>query len=247
MSEIKMFQSIDFETISTCNRTCVSCIRNSHPDREIVKTFFERHYLPVDVIIEALNQCKAMEFRGDVILSHYNEPLMDERLPELVRIAKTYPFKSVFFNTNGDYLTEDLAKDLEDAGLDHIIVSLYMDDPIKSERREWIKTLFSKTLVSVTDGKHIPTHFSPIFDVRALAEKHKRNACSEAEIRVIINHRRQYLLCCDDVVGNYDLGTFPEIGIEDFWFGEKHTQIALDLRESGGRLKHPYCVTCPRA
>jgi hypothetical protein len=70
--------------------------------------------------------------------------------------------------------------------------------------------------------------------------------CSEPQIRVIINHRRQYLLCCDDVIGNFDLGTFPETSIKDFWFGEYHMKILNDLKETGGRLRHPYCATCPR-
>lgn len=242
----KLFQTIDFETISTCNRVCPTCIRNSHPDKNSVSSFFEKNYLPKELIKEALDQCKELNYQGSVILSHYNEPLMDERLPDLVYLAKQYPFKSVFFNTNGDFLTEELAEELESAGLDHIIVSLYMDEPKKSIRGEWIKSLFHKTLVSITLGKHIPTHFSPDFDLKMLIEKYKNNPCSEPEMRVIINHRRQYLLCCDDVVGNFDLGTFPEISIKDYWYGEKRLQIAGDLKNNGGRLKYSYCSICPR-
>jgi hypothetical protein len=65
-------------------------------------------------------------------------------------------------------------------------------------------------------------------------------------MRVIINHKRQFLLCCDDVIGNFDLGTFPETSIKDYWFGEKHSQIVRDLKERGGRHKYEYCYTCPR-
>jgi hypothetical protein len=65
-------------------------------------------------------------------------------------------------------------------------------------------------------------------------------------MRVVINHRRQYLLCCDDVIGNFDLGTFPETSIKDYWFGEKHMEIMNNLKSIGGRLLHPYCATCPR-
>jgi len=246
MSSLKMFETIDFETVSSCNRKCVTCIRNSHPDKEAVASFFKPVYLSTTIIRHALDQCLEMDFKGKVCLSYYNEPLMDERLPEIVAMTKEYPWY-VFLLTNGDYLTEDLARRLEVAGLDKIVVSLYMDEPIKSQRAEWIKSIFYRTQPEViTMSDHIATHFSPKFDVVALAKKHENNPCSEAEMRVIINHRRQYLLCCDDVVGNFDLGTFPEIGIKDFWFGEKHTELAMDLRETGGR-KHPYCKTCPRA
>lgn len=247
MSTLKMFKTLDLETISSCNRTCVGCIRNSHPNKDLVASFFTPVYLDESVIVEALTQCKEMKFTGQVCLSHYNEPLMDERLPELVRLVKSFGFY-VYFVTNGDYLTEDLAAQFDRNGLDKIVVSLYMDEPMRSKRAEWIKSIFHTTFAEpLVFSDHIATHFSPNFDVKALANMHKNNACSEAEMRVIINHRRQYLLCCDDVVGNFDLGTFPEIGIEDFWFGEKHTEIAMDLRESGGRLKHSYCESCPRA
>jgi hypothetical protein len=170
---------------------------------------------------------------------------MDKRLPDLVRLVKSYGFY-VFFNTNGDFLTEELAKEF-DGTLDRMIVSLYMDEPIKSQRAAWMRTLFKKTDIqpnTVTD--HVPTHYSPKFDVAALASAHRGYPCFEAEIRVIINHRRQYLLCCDDVVGNFGLGTFPEIGIEDFWFGEPHKTTATDLKHNGGRLKYSHCYTCPR-
>jgi hypothetical protein len=245
-ARMNLFKTLDLETISTCNRICPTCIRNSHPDKEAVKSFFSPTYLPMWVIDEAFDQCHAIGFTGSIILSHYNEPLLDERLPWIVKLAKTYPFESVFLNTNGDLLTEELAQEL-DGHLDRIIVSLYMREPVKSMRADWISSLFKKTKVdAITQSDHIPTHFSPKFDVEALAKKHIANVCHEPEMRVIINHRRQFLLCCDDVVGNFDLGTFPEMGIEEFWFGEKRGTIMRDLQNMGGRLKHLYCSTCPR-
>src|SRR3990167_10463041 len=123
---INLFNYIDFETISTCNRSCVGCIRNSHPDRNAIQSWFEPHYLPVEVITKALDQCVELSFFGRVCLSHYNEPLMDERMPEIAELVKSYSrFSPIFLNTNGDYLNKDLAERL-DGKLDKIIVSLYM-------------------------------------------------------------------------------------------------------------------------
>jgi len=245
MSEL--FRFLDLETSSRCNRYCSTCLRNSHPDREALKTWFMPYLLPMDIIKEAFDQCVELGFTGGVCLSHYNEPLMDDRIPEIGELAKSYnQFSSVFLNSNGDFLTEELAKDL-DGKLDKIIVSLYMKEPLKSERAEWIKSLFKKTHPEIiTMSDHIATHFSPKFDIDALIAKNINHSCVEPRIRVIINHRRQYLLCCDDVIGNFDLGTFPEISIKDYWFGEKRTKIESDLRYSGGRKNYSYCSTCPR-
>ena len=242
-----LFKYIDFETISTCNRFCPTCLRNSHPNREELRTWFVPHLLSIDLIKDALKQCIELGFKGGVCLSHYNEPLMDERLPEIAELAKNYgQFSPVFLNSNGDFLTEQLAKDL-DGKLDRIIISLYMKEPLKSERAEWIKTLFHKTHPDIiTMSDHIPTHFSPKFPVEELARRYIDNPCREPTIRVIINHRRQFLLCCDDVIGNFDLGTFPETSIKDYWFGEKRQKLENDLAHNGGRRKHEYCSSCPR-
>ena len=241
------FKYLDLETVGNCNRRCVTCIRNSHPDRDKVESFFSGELLPFDVIKEALDQCVELNFSGGVCLSHYNEPLMDDRIADIAALVKSYgKFHPIFLNTNGDFLSDEIAGSL-DGLLDHIIVSLYTDKATRAERAEWVTSLFSKTKVEAcTMSDHIPTHFSPKFDVIGLANRHRNHTCREANIRVIINHRRQFLLCCDDVIGNFDLGMFPETSIKDYWFGNKHSVISSDLNNVGGRMKYEYCKSCPR-
>jgi len=242
---IDIFPWLDLETISTCNRTCETCLRNSHPDREELKSWFELHYLEMDVIEEALRQVKEMGFTGGVRLSHYNEPTMDERLPEIASLVQSYGYKA-YMNTNGDYFTEKMAKDL-DGKFEQIIVTLYMENPIKAQRAIWIPSLFKQTEIAViTQSEHMATHFSPKFDTAALAEQNREHPCLEPQIRVIINHRRQYLLCCDDVVGVYNLGKFPDVSIKDYWYGARHELLVNRLKEVGGRHIHKYCMACPR-
>ena len=245
---IPLFKQANFETCSTCNRVCPTCIRNSHPDRQALQSWFEPEYLPIKAIKDVLEQCIDLGFIGSVCLSHYNEPLMDERISDISRMVRSYDqFSKVYFHSNGDLLNEDLASDL-DGALDEIIFTLYMNDPVKSKRAEWIKSLFKKTKVDIiVDSKHIATHFSPAYDVKALAEQYKNNPCtSEPQQHLIINHRGEYLLCCEDVIGNYDLGTIFQTSVEDYWFGDKHIGIVTDLMGAGGRLKYEYCATCPR-
>jgi len=244
---VPMFETIDFETISTCNRVCPTCLRNSYPNRELVSSFFEPTYLPRILIKDALDQCVELGFTGSVILNHYNEPLMDERLPDLVRMVRAYPqWKSVWFHSNGDLLTEEIAKEL-DGELDRIVFTLYMDEPVKSKRAEWIRSLFPNTYLDInTYSEHIVTHFSPKPERDDMIFRHQNNPCTEAERRVAINHRGDYLLCCDDMIGHFGLGSFPEVSIEEYWFGTNHVKIMEDLRQMGGRLKYRWCAICPR-
>lgn len=239
-----LFNFLDFETIGSCNRTCRTCIRNSHPDRNELASWFGPNYLEEELIYDAIDQALAMGYRGGVCLAHYNEPTMDERLPTIAHRVRSYSgLDTVHMNTNGDLITPELAAEL-DGAFDFINVSLYMEEPVKSERAAWLPTLFRKTRVRVfTDRPHMPTHFTPAYDLEGMLKIAQRAICHPR--RVIINHRRQYLLCCDDVIGNFDLGTFPEISIEDYWVG-KREKIAQALSRAGGRASHPYCMSCPK-
>ena len=242
-----MFKHMDFETISTCNRVCPTCIRNSHPDKGTIQHWHDTYYLDPSVVYEAIRQAQGMGFDGTVCLSHYNEPLMDWRISYIADYIKnTLKVSTVYLHTNGDYLTKELAEDL-DGKLDKIVISLYTKKSERKERAEMFKSLFHKTEVQViTESDHIATHFSPKFPVAQLAETNRQHVCHEPSIRVIINHRKQYLACCDDVIGNFDMGTFPEISIKDFWFGYKREMMESNLSQEGGRANYPYCLSCPR-
>ncbi|KKM84419.1 hypothetical protein LCGC14_1299310 [marine sediment metagenome] len=238
-----LFNFLDFETIGSCNRTCPTCIRNSHPDRDAVASWFGPNYLEEELIYEAVEQAVVMGYRGGVCLAHYNEPLMDERLPRIAHEVRSYyELSTVHTNTNGDLITPELAAEL-DGVLDYINVSLYMKNPVRTSRAAEIKTFFKKTRVAVSAAPHMPTHFTPVHGLENLLPVAQGGICLPR--RVIINHRRQYLLCCDDMIGNFDLGTFPEIGIKDYWFG-KRQKIARDLSEAGGRSSYSYCMSCPK-
>lgn len=240
----KIFEVLDLETCSDCNRRCVTCIRNSHPNREALSPWFKANYMPMKWVRKAMDQLVDMEYKGMVCISHYNEPLMDIRLPEIAKICHAHFF--TFCNSNGDFLNEDLAKSL-DGHLDRLIVSLYMNEPIKSKRAEWIKSLFHKTEIIVnTVTEHIVTHFSPRPELQQLIEQNQGNLCREPQLHCIINHQGKYLLCCDDVIGNFGLGKFPELSIEDYWYGDKHMAIYDALKLQGGRALFPYCMSCPR-
>jgi radical SAM protein with 4Fe4S-binding SPASM domain len=242
---LRLFERLEIETCSMCNRFCVSCLRNSNPDKEATAPWFEKGFLPTEDFRRVLQQSKDMGFRGEVCLSHYNEPLMDPRIVELAQIVKDEGFPRTFFGSNGDHLTEELAKGL-DGLVDHIGFSLYMEDPIRSRRRTWIASLFKRTKVTIGDGDHMVTHFSPLSNVVKLGRQHSSNPCSRPLKRLIINHRGEMLMCCDDMVGNFGLGTIHESSVAELWNSERHQHYVNALMGSGGRKVHPHCLSCPR-
>lgn len=245
--KIQPFIRLEIETFSTCNRRCVTCLRNSIPDRESVSSWFEPKALPFEDIRRIMEEAQAMGFYGEVCLSHYNEPLMDERIVEIAKLARSMNFSRVFFCSNADFLTEELASQL-DGLVNDIGFSFYMDEPMKSERMNWCKGLFRKTHAKVGPGDHMVTHFSPIHDVVQISRKYKDNPCHLPQVRMIVNHKGQMLLCCDDLTGHFNLGTiYDGKTIEELWYGDEHQEYVLALMKSGGRSIHPHCQSCPRS
>lgn len=238
--------NLDFETVSTCNRVCPTCMRNSHPDRNAVAPWFTPNFLPEDLIYQAIGEAMGMDaFSGTVCLNYYNEPFTDLRIADIAgHIKRVFPLEMLYMHSNGDLVTEEKAESI-DGKLDKIIFTLYMGEPVKSKRHEWLKSLFHKTeLVFILDPVHVPTHFSPGYPVEQMARDNIDHTCLEPSMRIGINHRRQFIMCCDDLNGNFGLGTYPETSLRDHWNQKMAMQKVL--MQYGGRRSFTHCTKCPR-
>lgn len=237
-----MFAHIEIETASMCNRKCATCLRQNIPEKHLIQPWHERHLMPWETIARIFAELGELSYTGNIYLNHYNEPLMDERLPEIAAMARqVVPKAAICMHTNGDLMTAERAGQLD--GLFHWIVFSAYDDRNRAEREAWMRRHFKTTPVNMTGGVHMMTHFYPGAEERAV--EFLQHACMEPLRRMILNHRGEMLLCCSDVVGRFDLGTFPERSLIELWNSPKHTEIILNLSEFGGREKYAYCRACP--
>ena len=119
---------VDIETTSRCNLRCTMCIQSSSEGR--------KNQGDIDFNMA----CRILEAIGGKVYSvKFNwrgEPLLYQKLPELIRYAKQCKIPEVQINTNGTLLTADLSRKLIDAGLDRIIFSV---DGYSSETYEKIR------------------------------------------------------------------------------------------------------------
>jgi MoaA/NifB/PqqE/SkfB family radical SAM enzyme len=111
------------ETHSQCNRVCWFC-SNATIDRRSKMVQMEDA-----VYFKALTELSEIDYDGDLSFSVFNEPMMDNELAsKRIRPArKMLPRAKLHFNTNGDYLTYERLLELADAGLDRILISIYVD------------------------------------------------------------------------------------------------------------------------
>lgn len=199
-----------------------------------------------------------------VVLSHYNEPLEDERLADIALIAGSYGFPRIWAATNMDLMTPDRAAEL-DGKFHTLFVALYptAEFPYKRltpllagpegvpERAAWLHSLFHKTHLDIRapeadGGMHIPSHFSPVHPVEELAAKYSSYPCHEPVNRMIVNHKGDMLMCCQDVVGHFTLGNVHDASVKELWYSERHQAFVHALSKPGGRSVHTHCVSCPQ-
>ena len=260
---IPRFRFLEIETRSTCNRRCAACIRNSHPSREAIQSWFEPNELPLDVIDRVMAEARALGC-ATVVLSHYNEPLEDLRLGSIATMARSHGFSCVWAATNMDLMTPERAREL-DGKFDDLFVALYptagfpyrrpgplLEGPEEAEERAaWLRSLFHETRLDMRareadGGMHIPSHFSPIHPVDELAKKYSGYPCHEPTNRMIVNHRGDMLLCCQDVVGHFALGSVHDTSVNALWYSARHQALVRALSKPGGRSVHTHCTTCPQ-
>jgi len=250
---IPLFTRLEIETQSTCNRKCVWCIRNSNPDKEETAPWFKKSQLPIETIERIIDESLSLGFRGDVCLQHYNEPLMDERISDIVKLVKSKGISKVFFGSNADYLNKKVAESL-DGFVDEIGFALYYDGEKFEKRKKFVQSLFKKTRVEIACGADdykypILTHYNPLVDdVEKIALSYSHLPCRRPLKRLIINHKGDMLMCCDDMTGKFGLGNINGSTVEELWYSEKHQRLVNALMHKDGRKVpgNEHCLTCPR-
>ncbi len=100
---------IQMETVTKCNAKCPFC-----PQNEIVR---DPAKMPNDMWKKIVDDTRGWGLTYRPFLT--NEPFVDNRQPEIVRyIKENDPTAKVEFNTNGELMTEKLAVELLEAGVD---------------------------------------------------------------------------------------------------------------------------------
>jgi len=211
-----------------------------------VQSWFQQELLATEVVHSLIDQLETLDFRGSLCLQHFNEPLLDPRIAELGRYARgKRRFSSVFICTNGDLIDQRRASEL-DGAFDALVVTFYANPSEASARAGRLVSLFRETQI-VFNTIHLVTHYSPDPRLSALVQEARALPCVQGcRFRMVVNHRGDMLLCCDDLVGHFDLGNVRDRTLEELWYNEKHQQMLLDLERPGGRSAYRHCSICPR-
>jgi radical SAM protein with 4Fe4S-binding SPASM domain len=258
-TRIPLFERLQIESQSNCNRECWFCPRTYDRSGKYLgptgKSILNR--MPTETILDLLDQAKALGFKGAVGFHHYSEPLLDKRNVMLAREGRARGMRP-YLHTNGDLLKHDdqLCREIQDV-YELIVVGLYdyeTNEELEESKRLWLDRLAGANLEFSPIGRSgirsahsigVPRALVPTDPRMAVPDLKFGNApCHRTLIRMIVQHDGEMANCCEDTHGDFRLGNIHESSLEELWFSEHHVRIVEDLI-TGQRHQYGLCRNCP--
>lgn len=194
-----------------------------------------KEILPSKIVYKILDELKDAGFNGTICFHIYNEPLIDPRLFLFIQYIKQNIMDAkVEVYSNGFYLNEQMVLELQDIGVDILIVTGYGDT-------EYLRLmdLPVEMAYSVLYGN---------LDQRLNLYENRENAinnmpCKTYFTQVSIYSNGEIGTCCLDYKHTYSLANIYEKSLEDSLNGERILKIQKELL-NGNRTILPLCKNC---
>ena len=233
------FTHIFIDTITACNRRCAYC-PNSVFERGLLKN---KKLMDAGLYRKIIDDLAAMGFRGEIAPNFYGEPLLDERLADLIAYAKSrLPRSTVVIFTNGDLLTVDIYKKLAAAGADEFVITQHSQE----QSRGVLEVLAYRRAhgagaVSVSYGKlNKVSNRGGLVQLRKKAVAPKK--CDLPKWKIGVDLEGNVLICCHDYHSSVKLGDLKKERLIDVW---NKPQYKLLRQEIGrGIYKLDICKKC---
>lgn len=125
--------NLDIEPTNKCNLACPFCYRTIASKKGSPIFKWGLGSMSMDTYRKIMDQITVdgKSAVPAIKLTHRGEPLLNKNLCEMIRMAKKKGAVDVIINTNGVLMTEDLAIELMDAGVDKVLFSF--DSPYKEK------------------------------------------------------------------------------------------------------------------
>ena len=123
---------VDIENYNLCNRCCTTCPQSLGIRSKELEVFSNDLY---EKLLSELAEC---QYKETLAIGRYHEPLLFPDLTiERIRLArKKLPMMRIILNTNGDFITSDMLRMLDEAGLDEIKIMRYQSSDYSTELGE---------------------------------------------------------------------------------------------------------------
>ncbi|MDD5428463.1 MAG: SPASM domain-containing protein [Candidatus Omnitrophica bacterium] len=231
-----MFNDLNIETSTCCTRRCSYC-PNSVYDRSLLKN---KQTMPEDVFKKVINELAEIHFTGRISPHSFNEPLMDERLADLIAYAhEKLPRAKLELYTNGDLLDTAILDRLYTAGVRHYVITLHGTDEEKKsgmlkvgKLKEYIRQKKYKIKTNI-----LIFHQDTPLDTRAglVPVNVKRYpgdvSCAYPINPLTIHANGKVVLCCIDYLEEVSFGNVQSERLMDIWNKKDFRDIRKQLKK----------------
>lgn len=223
-----VFQQVLIETRTDCNNHCPFC-----PHAFNKKPLGIMEWSCFTTIIDQL--CE-MNYNGRVALMLSNEPLLDDRLEDMIDYAKSQSQRLFLdITTNGKLLSVELIDNLFRLGLDNININDYRGDRNKNPEK-W--SLYLEP-IHAAYGNNPKVSFKrrrldealPNYagNIPQTFNKEDFGFCNYPFRKLTIAYNGNVLLCCDDFMYDTCFGNVINDKLIDCWNNPKLNAIRLSL------------------
>lgn len=240
-NKFPIFSQILIETRTDCNRKCSFC----------PQAFKQRDLKEMDwaVFEEIINNLVEIGFSGRIAFFITNEPLIDNRLLDMISYAKKASGR--FFldiNTNGNLLTLNLLDKLFSAGLDNINIEDYRADreqfPHKLSQN--IERIFNAYIHNPKITYHYRSAKEVLSNRAGHVEKriksiHINSFCTFPFRKLAISPYGDVVICCMDYLYEVKFGNVMDKSLEEIWHSQALNEYRFMLLK--GERKY-YCKEC---
>lgn len=213
----EIFQLILIETRAGCNYDCAFCPVSRHVDPRPAGE------MSLQLLHKLAGELATLGYSGRVALFGNNEPLLDPRLAEIVRIFReACPKSDLRVLTNGTYATVDHVKSLFEAGLSTLVVNNYTDGrrliaPVKALIRASEQLLPFDIRVSVRNRTEVLTTRAGQAPNKTIPPFAPHGFCALPFTDLYVSYRGVVNLCSFDALGRVAIGDAADRPILEIW------------------------------
>ena len=216
--------------------------------------------MPESLFRKIVHDLSDFNYKGRLVFAPFGEPLLDDRLPSFVdHLKKNLRKCTVIILTNGDLLTVDRFKRLDNAGVDHFTISDHFDihndqyviaEPIAAietflvlnetdrEKMTFLDNNYER--IRKLDRFHDRCGLVPLDD--SVSQENLYKTCEFPESFTTISYEGDVLVCCRQWTNGPMFGNVGKEHVRDIWRKRNFRRIRKDLRK--GVFELELCRNC---
>ena len=213
----QMFRLVSVETRAGCNFSCSFCPVSRQVDPR------EPGELSLELLGKIAGELADLGFSGRISLFGNNEPLLDPRLPGIVRLFRsTCPGVDLRVLTNGTRASRGLVVELFEAGLSTLVINNYTDGqrliaPVRALLDAAGELARFDIRVSVRSRTDVLTTRAGLAPNKPAPTTKPRGFCALPFTDLHIAYTGDVSLCCFDAHGRVSMGNIGATSIHDIW------------------------------